>query len=313
VTTTLHTDSAWPRLRAASRANKSPAFVAVAYVSERSRGLIHLLPRSRLVVDAGIDSVKSGRTCPAVLLELVQRGVQVYNVPNLHAKVYVFGRVAFVGSANLSRMSAEQLVEAVVATSDPRAVSSGREFVRGLCTDPLGPKHLASLQKFYRPPKYLGSRLGARKRLRRRPHAQSPVLRIVQLNLMEWPSEEHELHRLGLRLAREDREHGRGWEVQSFRITGKCRIAENEVVVQVIDEGERKIVEPPGKVLKVVPRRTRRGRVAYIYAEVPKVARRPAVRTLARLLGRGALKLLGRDGLVRDQRLIERLQHYWDR
>jgi hypothetical protein len=313
MTIALHTDNAWPRLRAASRANKRPAFAAVAYVSEGARGQIHLPPGSRLVVDAGVDSVKSGRTCPQVLLELVQRGVRVYNVQNLHAKVYVFGRLAFVGSANLSRMSAEQLVEAVVATSDPRMVSSGREFVRSLCTDPLGPEHLVGLQKLYRPPKGFGSGRGVRKRLRQHPRAQTPVLRIAQLELIKWPSDEKDLHRSGLRAARENREHGRGWEVQSFRIAGKCIICNHEVVVQVIDEGDRRIVEPPGKVLKVARRRTRRGRVAYIYAEVPRVTRRPAVRTLARQLGRGALKQLGRDGLVRDQRFAELLQQYWER
>jgi phosphatidylserine/phosphatidylglycerophosphate/cardiolipin synthase-like enzyme len=66
----------------------------------------------------------------------------------LHAKVYVFGKAAAIGSANASRHSADVLLEAMVVTTDAKMVSEARHFVEGIAKDEFGPRSLKRLAKF---------------------------------------------------------------------------------------------------------------------------------------------------------------------
>ncbi|HYI00610.1 phospholipase D family protein [Hyalangium sp.] len=63
--------------------------------------------------------------------KLVNLDVRVRSNADLHAKVYVFDRVAFVGSANASE-SSSRLEEAAVILSKPAEVASARAFVNAL-------------------------------------------------------------------------------------------------------------------------------------------------------------------------------------
>jgi len=150
--------SVWGAITASSRAHKGPSDVAVAYFGQGVTKLLTLARGSRLVVDASEQAVKSGQTHPASLLALHRKGVSIFSVKNLHAKVFVFGRTAFIGSANVSERSARQLFEAVVRTTDTRVVRDARDFVRESCIDPLRTEHLRTLQGIYEPPKIAGGK-----------------------------------------------------------------------------------------------------------------------------------------------------------
>ena len=95
---------------------------------------------------------RADRLFPADLRAMQKRGVRIYSIPNLHPEVYVFGGVAFTGSANASNHSAG--AEAVIQTTDKGIMQSARQFVRGLCLDELGPERLDHLAKLYRPPRF---------------------------------------------------------------------------------------------------------------------------------------------------------------
>ncbi len=312
MSTKLITEGVWNSLRRVAKTSHRPNWVAVAYFGQGADKLLRLTPGSRLVVNASLSTVRAGQTHPASLLRLVRRGIRVYSVENLHAKVYVIGNRAFIGSANASQSSAQRLLEAIVSTTEQRVVKRAREFIGSLCMEALSPQALASLQKSYRPPRSEFARFARRER-RQSPRAKTSALRLVQLSLIEWPEDEEDVHESGLVTARSRREHRAGWEIQSFRLTGGTRIARRDLVMQAVDEGRsEQFVEPPGKVLNVVRRRVRRGRrVAYVYVEVPKVTRRPSLSRLAGTLGRGARKRLMRDGLVRDEVFAQQILRYW--
>jgi phosphatidylserine/phosphatidylglycerophosphate/cardiolipin synthase-like enzyme len=137
--TALLTTEIWRSITAAARHSRKPSFVAAAYFGKGASNLLPLRTNSRLVVDASEAAVKSGATHPADLRRMQKRGVIIYSVPNLHAKVYAFDDFAFVGSANVSNHSAGTLVEAMIRTSDPTAIRSVRTFVQGLCSNELSP------------------------------------------------------------------------------------------------------------------------------------------------------------------------------
>ncbi len=140
MSTAFITRDIWPQLTKAVRDSPQSCAVAVAYFGKGAGKLLPLTKGSRLVVDASEHAVAAGQTCPADLAKLVKRGVKVYSVPNLHAKVFVLGRAAYIGSANASNRSASQLVEAVIRTTETSAVRAARQFVRDHCLHELTPR-----------------------------------------------------------------------------------------------------------------------------------------------------------------------------
>lgn len=144
----------WEQLSGAAREARQPAHVAVAYFGSGASRLLPLPSGSLLVVDGSAAAVKSGQTCPSDLLSLHRRGVRVHSVRNLHAKVYVFTDVAFIGSPNVSRHSQTVLLEAMLRTRRRAEVMAARDFVQSLCITELSANDLARLERIYRPPRF---------------------------------------------------------------------------------------------------------------------------------------------------------------
>lgn len=268
--------------------------VAVAYFSKGSSQRLPLKKGSRLVVDASLPQVRSGQTCPAELLKLVKRGVEVYSMPQLHAKVFVIRNVAYVGSNNASANSEHRLQEAAIRTTHARVVSDARNFVIDLCKYRQTPEQLRELSKFYQPPKGGGRNSDSDKA-----SAQLPRVRIVRLKPVELSDEDELMQEKGERVAEKSRRFSDGYEVDSFRLTGKVALAVGEVVVQVLNEGDgRVMVSPPGNVLKIVTRSNEGRLVSFVYVECP-TQRRRQLASLAKKLGCDQ-KRLNRNGLVAE-------------
>jgi hypothetical protein len=85
-----------------------------------------------LICDATDAAIKSGQTSAALLRRAHDRGARLFSSPGLHAKVFLLGRVAVVGSANLSSSSVNELDEAALITDDARAVSGVRLLIESL-------------------------------------------------------------------------------------------------------------------------------------------------------------------------------------
>lgn len=306
MSTALLTHDVWPQLTKAVRGSRRRCAVAVAYFGAGASRLLPLPRGSSLVVDISERAVTSGQTCPTDLSRLMRRGVAVYSVPNLHAKVFVVGHAAYIGSANVSSRSASQLVEAVIRTTEPSAVRAARQFVQDHCLHELTPTVLKRLARLYRPPVVPGGRGGSK-----RPWPKLPRLLLAQLELEEWSERDQAMHDAAWAVARKRREHPRTFELDSFRHTGKCPYQSGDVVVQVTDEGcGRILVAPPGNVRLVRTRHDGNRQVSFVYLERPARRRRP-VKALARSLGPGALKRLRRQGVIRNAAFAYALLNTW--
>jgi hypothetical protein len=99
-------------------------------------------------------AIGSGQTKPSELIALIRRGVPVHPVHNLHAKVFVLGDRAVVGSSNASRSSANGLIEAALVTRDRGAIAECRKFVESLTGEPVDLRHARDMQKLYKPPEF---------------------------------------------------------------------------------------------------------------------------------------------------------------
>jgi hypothetical protein len=151
---TLVTTDVWKEISKAATNSKIPAHVAVAYFGQQGPKLLPLLKGSSLVVDASIITVAQGATCPAALEQLRQKGVEIYGTQFLHAKVFAFDKVAFVGSANVSQYSASTLIEALLKVDTKQEILAIRDFVSSLSITRLSAAVLEELGTFYNKPKY---------------------------------------------------------------------------------------------------------------------------------------------------------------
>ena len=308
MSTTLITENIWSRITETARQTKSPSFVAVAYFGTNGSQLLPLRRGSRLVVDASEKAVKSGQTNPTSILAIMKKGVAVYSVPNLHAKVFVLGKRAFIGSTNASVPSADnRLIEAVLLTTEPETVARARQFVKGLCLHQLTRELVGELEKIYRPPHFPGGAVkGQRKSI------LLPTLRIAHCQMVDLTEQEQRVNEKGIKIAKKRRQHRQNYVINSFIWPNSCPYVYRDKVIQVTDEGANDIfVSPPGNVLYVRRFKTRRGRQsAFVYVERPDTKRR-RWQAVTKEVGKAATESLIRGGIVRNQAIAQKLLEIW--
>jgi len=286
--------------------------VAVAYFAKGASRLLPLPPGSRLVVDASEAAVKSGQTCPADLKRLQKRGVVMYSFPNLHAKVYAFDGLAFIGSANVSNSSSSRLTEAVVRTIERQVVRAARSFVQELCLDELSPARLDQLASIYRPPRMPGGGRRSGKSTKQRSRSALPRLFLAQLKRLDPPDGSDDVYQEGLLAAKSRRKPGRSYVLDDFCWGKKSLFRSGDKVIQVVEEDRsHRLIDAPADVI-CTRRWSGKGRYAtFVYVELPSV-RRISLNKLAKRLGYGTKKKLFRNGLVRDQAFAEKLLSNWN-
>lgn len=103
---------------------------AVAYVSDDS--IISFKTGDTLVVDASENSISSGRTSAKVLKTAYLKGAKLYSCDSLHSKVIVFYHHAYIGSANISSNSVNNLNEIGIITDHPKALSGAIDIINQL-------------------------------------------------------------------------------------------------------------------------------------------------------------------------------------
>jgi hypothetical protein len=267
--TQLHVKDPWRQITA--KARRSRGDVAVAYLGRGAWKLLPLKPGSRLVVDASEGAVRSGQTDPRELLKYLRGDVDVFSVTGLHAKVFAFTGVAFVGSTNVSRRSAEYLIEASLESTERSVVAGAKKFVVELARAPIGEEFAKSLVKIYRPPRVAG---GKRRRTRGSaadPHGTAEPTRVVRLHLANWDDAENEADEKARRVAKAEKR--RGFELNSFNMVKWSPNADKAMVVQALKEKDgRVMVSPPGRVLAAEPVRGKKSR--QVVLEVPPRRRR---------------------------------------
>ena len=312
--TTLLTYNHWPEITKAVRANHKSCYVAVAYFGQKGSKLLPLEKGSRLVVDASEQAVASGQTYPDELLKLVNKGVEVFSVRNLHAKVFVVGRTVFVGSANVSQRSASQLVEAVIRSSEKQLVASAKEFVLENCSDPLSPSALKKLQKLYKPPKIAGGKRG--KKSPKQSSSRASLKRLVLARLqenVELTDQEEKWSAASQAQAKKRQKHPRSFILEDFKWSGGCSFKTGDILIQVTktQNGEF-LVSPPGEVLTTRPYKSKRGVVRFIYLERPN-QKRVNLKTVVKCLGRDSKSKLGRSGEVKNLAFAQALKNFFSR
>jgi len=296
----------WPEITSAARA-ASRADVAVAYFGKGGARRLPLKKGSRLVVDASKTRVKTGATCPAELLKLHRKGVAIYSRPDLHAKVFVFPRRVFIGSANNTIHSASSLVEAVTTSTDRELIADARLFVQALCTESrLGPRELEQLQKLYKDPRPPRASPPPNNRIRK------PALWLDSYHYDDWPEGYEDDAKSEQAAAEKHREcPSATHEVFEVFATSKPPWERYDTVIWIETEHPRRLVTPPGRVIDVRTWSNGKRQYWFTFAECPK-KNRCSFDVMTERLGYGWKKRLSRFGRVNAETAGELLK-WWDR
>jgi hypothetical protein len=311
----LHTEGAWDAIRKLITKRSHRCQVAVAYFGAGASELLPLRAGSTLIVDLSPRAVRSGQTKPSELGKLARLGVDVYSVENLHAKVFVVGGTAIVGSTNVSTSSATRLIEAALQTSEQRVVSACRNFVLSLRGETVTPQHLKRLQKLYRPPKFgTGGNLSGK---RHKPVPHHAPLWIVPLRIVDLDDEDRQAEERSIVKAKSQLQ-SRRFRVESFMWSGAGfinRLKEGkDLILQIVHEGRgRFMVSEPGRLLRVERYRKGRGTHANVAVELPLKSRRIGARRLIRKLGPRSKSLTKKVSpkKLADPVLVHDLMNLW--
>src|SRR5664280_611037 len=305
---------AWKRIKVLNR-RRGQHLVAVPYLGENASRRLTLKAGDLLVVRLDLATVKAGQTSPKDVLAYLKKGVEVHKQGNLHAKVFVFGDTAIVGSTNVSATS-EGLLEAAVETTAASVVASAKKFVRSLRGDVVTPEEAERLQKFYQRPRFPRGVAGKRKTTSLRGSGHSMIW-AVPLEIIQSSDEHQKARRQGGLLARKRLKNTRFFKLDDFRwdkdrFLKQVRLGER--VLQVINtKNGRVMVAPLGRIVrKHVYSEGRRPRIL-IFLEMRRTHRSKNLRKVLTRLGAPGrpLKGLNVPRRLKDPALLYQIGQLW--
>lgn len=187
-------EAIWQRIGAALKSG-SPARIAVPYIGLNVSRWIKPAPDSWIVTRCDLKSARAGQVSGKDLLTWHKRGVRIFNLQSLHAKVFAFRGAAFIGSSNASVTSRDRLIEAGVWTTERALAESAWAFVEGHCNEEVDEEFLKELAEAYQPPNQYplqgegssggGKGSGAKKVSREQDEAPLHLIRLYTANFSE--------------------------------------------------------------------------------------------------------------------------------
>jgi hypothetical protein len=306
-------DRIWIRIRKSARSAKRRALVAVPFIG---RGAADQLPLRRgdvLVTKFDRPSIRAGLIDPREIVAFIKRGVEVHTIGNLHAKVYVFGRTAFVASANISALSEHHLIEAGSEVIDRAFVDDCRAFVRGLTGDVVELEFARRQIPFYRPP-HIPAGLNRGKRSGR---ARPTDLVAVSLSLVEYDERDSSAAAKAHSAARRHVRNRERFRLDDFRWKGRpSKALKKHVRVLMCTKDSRggTRVTAPARVLELRRYRSSQGSErTIVVVEVRKFIRDKSLAAVLRALGPIGRSLRSVRGVrpLRDISLVYKLGQLW--
>lgn len=145
-------DNLWVTLHNLSKKSKRTK-VAVAYFGTGASDQLSLKKGDTLLVAMDLGNVRAGQVNPHEIQKLYDKGVSIFNLPNLHSKIYLFDKAAVITSANVSSHSANHLLEAAVLTDDKNIFANAEKFINDHCIEKVEQDYIELCKENYNPPK----------------------------------------------------------------------------------------------------------------------------------------------------------------
>ncbi len=125
---------------------RNQRIACIAYVTST---ILKLRKGDELFCDASTFAIQFGETSAKAIRYYFRKGVKICSVRNLHSKLFLSDKLLIIGSANLSRNSAEILTESALATTNQRAIAQAKAFCHNLAleSNPLEKEEINVLLK----------------------------------------------------------------------------------------------------------------------------------------------------------------------
>jgi hypothetical protein len=306
----------WPRIHTLSKESRQK-FVAVPFLVSGATRRLPLKRGDVLIVRFDKRTVKAGLTDPHEVVKYIKHGVQVHSTNNLHAKVFILGTTAIVGSQNVSANSEEGLVEAAIETNDPRTVRQCKSFVKSLRGDIVELPYAEKMIRYYRPPKR-----GYEKQKRTRnkgPVIEQSGLWIVPLVRGGWDDTDFENEVIAKDSAKKRLTKPRVFVLDDFKWDNDMflrKLQEGQRVLMCIKENDRRVmVSPPGRVLRIRVYKSGRKKHAIVILAIRRNLYRRNAKSLIGRIGNSA-KGIARQGnpwQVKNRKLASAIGSIWPR
>lgn len=115
-------DGPWPLItKEVSKPNRRAITAVISYVGKDAPTLLPLRKGDWLVCDASPLAIRQQLSSTEALLKFHRKGVVVFSIAGLHAKVVSSPTSAWIGSANASNNSANNLIEASIRVTGAHA------------------------------------------------------------------------------------------------------------------------------------------------------------------------------------------------
>jgi hypothetical protein len=248
---TFEAGKPWPAITKALR-SAGPRYAAVAYVASGADELMPLRAGDVLVANIGDAAMASRATSPAVIRTFLDRGVDVYSLERLHAKVMATRRLAVIGSANASVNSATNVDEAVVITDDQATIEQVRAFVQSLdLAVPVTPEFLDAQQAKWEDGRHSGVPGHQGTRIIEPPYIPGHGRMFVQETIWgSWTQAGEELFEKERRRVRKARGPASRYALESLILAPHDPpLARDDICVEVFHERGRAWVYPPAVVI----------------------------------------------------------------
>ncbi|NQY65873.1 MAG: hypothetical protein HRT38_19735 [Alteromonadaceae bacterium] len=223
----VDSDKLWEKLTKLSLKTKCKK-AAVAYVSDDV--FISFDKGDVLVVDASEESISFGRTSAKILSDAFNKGAAIYSCDTLHGKTIVFDQHAYIGSANISTNSKENLNEVGIISDHPDVMSGAIKFIDGLKSQSLkvDRKYIEKILKIK-----VKKTIPSRKKKRKIEIGKSSTWLISVRNDAEYPGNKSAVDDDSRRIAAAENESAAWfWMKNSYKYSDKIKSGDSVVIIE---------------------------------------------------------------------------------
>lgn len=309
-TSLLHSKALWPAITKAARSTRAHA--AVAYIGRDAPTHLPLMKGSILICDFSIPALERGLTHPDAIRDYLKAGVEIHSSPGLHAKVFSFGNVAFVGSCNASSNSVKVLTEAAIRTTDPTVINDISDFVLSLRGSRIGPAFVKQMEEHYRSPAWDTSTPSGRARSK----LATPFIPLWVADVSEEATQQ------ALKVAKQKEDSARtllsdkkGFKLEWFEwnpgVPKPIKEQSGEIIM-IHNDGTGPKVHPPARYLRSDDLPDSKSRIIWVEISITAkpIARPLAVKKLGREFGK-LLKEIDVSSAIRNREFAQRLRQLW--
>lgn len=244
-------DNTWEVLKSLS-INAKTIKIAVAYFGRGASEIINLKKGDTLIVAMHLNNIKAGQVDPFEIEKLFLKGVNIYNLPNLHSKIFIFDNQLVVGSSNVSINSINNLIESAILTDDKNAVANAKQFISDHSIEKVELDYIEVCKDNYNPPKFEGKGV---KPIVSKYKGQLSRLWLISTKRVDFDEEDYEVLEKDEHVFQEKISNKNTFELTEIKYPASSsfikQVQEGDIVIEIVRHKVKTIVVQPKRALGV--------------------------------------------------------------